>query len=247
MDVLIAASTDWLHTFYPATVALLNGEPFRIYNAPWSLFPLIPFAAFPYGRELMLLAAIFAVTFTAYRLGAHPLGIVALCLVPFALDIFFWGNVEWLAILGFVINPALGLILLAIKPQMTIAVMAYIAIETWRNHGWKQTALTLAPLAVLTLASFVVFGLWPLATLTYMDNRGSFMDVSLFPYSVPVGLVLFVRALRVHNIRYAIAASPMFFPVLTPQCWFVVFLALVSSTPRITLASVGIWAYGLLR
>ena len=239
MDILIAASTDWLNTFYPAVQAFLNSEPFHIYNAPWTLFPLIPFATFPWGRELLFLASMGALGFTAYRLGASPFGVALFLLSPLVFDALLWGNVEWLALLGLAVSPWFGLVLLAIKPQMTIAVMAFLVIESWRKNGTRRTICLLIPLAIVTLLSFAVFGLWFVKSIGYKAT----LDANLFPWSIPVGIVLFGLSLRTHNIRYAIAASPMFFYTLTPQCWMVVFLALVPSLPKISFASLGAWGY----
>src|SRR4030067_1799084 len=184
-----------------------------------------------------------ALGFTAYRLGASPFGVALFLLSPLAFDALLWGNVEWLALLGLAVAPWFGFILLAIKPQMTIAVIAFLVIEHWRNKGARQTVHLLIPLALVTLLSFAMFGAWFVESMGYINNRGSSMDASLFPWSIPFGLLLFVLSLRTHNIRYALAASPMFFPVLTPQCWMVVFLALMPSIPKISFASLGAWGY----
>lgn len=230
---------DWLTTFYPAVQALLRGDSFYIFNAPWALFPLIPFVAFPWGRELLLVASLCAMAFTAYRLGASPVGVAVFLLSPFVFDALLWGNVEWLAILGFAINPALGLVLMAVKPQITVAVMAFLVVESWRSHGWRDTLKLAAPLVAVVIASFAIFGLWPLNMVGYT----AVIDLSFFPWSVPIGAALFVQSLRTHNIRYAVAASPMFAPTLTPQCWLVVFLALVPSIPKLSFASLSAWGY----
>lgn len=225
----------------------MRGDTFHVYNPPWVLFPLIPFEIVPYGRALMLVAAISISGFTAARLGASPLAVALFIFSPLVFDALAWGNVEWLAILGFVVTPGFGLLLLVLKPQVTIAAIVFLIVESWRTRGWHGTVRLVAPLAVVTLLSFVAFGLWPLETASYMDNRNSPMNISLFPWSVPFGIILFVQSLRTHNIRYAIAASPMLSPIVTPPNWIGVFLALTPSLPKISTASIGLWSFLFVR
>lgn len=227
MDFLTSDFTDWVSTFYPAVVALLRGSPPHIYNAPWTLFPLVPFALIPMGRVFLLVATFLAFAFTAWRLGVSPRGLLLLLIFPPTLIAAIWGNVEWLTLLGLAINPAIGLCLLAIKPQMTLAVMAFWIIERWQENGWRGVLRLILPLTALTGISFLFFGFWLTTSLTYLQFRGATFDASWFPNLVPVGVLLFVGAWRTHDIRYAIAASPFLFPVLTVQCWLVVLLALV--------------------
>ena len=243
MEVFTLAARDWFGTFRPAVLALLNGQPVYIFNPPWALAPLIPFALVPWGRELLALAAFFALAFTAVRLKATPLGLAAFLLAPFTLNALVFGNIEWLALLGLVFPPRLGLVFLALKPQMTWAVMAFYAVAAYRAGGWRSTASMLAPLAVLTLVSFAAFGLWPLEALGYLRFQDTTMNYSFFPASVPLGLALFVQSLRTREVRYALAASPLGMPVLTSQCWLVVVLALAPATLWSLIAAGSLWAY----
>lgn len=241
MDILIAASTDWLVSFRPAVSLLLSGDnPYAavFFNPPWTLFPLIPFYLFPWGRELLFAIAILVFAFAAFRLGASPYGVVLFLLSPFLLDALLWGNVEWLAVLGFAIPGPIGLLLALVKPQMSAGVILYRLIEEWQRGRWAALFRLCAIPAAAVILSVLVFGPWPLKMLSYRAA----LDFNLFPWSVPVGAYLFVQSIKTHRIQYAVAASPMFFPSVTPQIWLVVFLALVSSTPRTAVASGWAWA-----
>lgn len=214
-------------------------DGFQIFNPPWVIPILTPFVLFPYGRELFFVVSIAALAWVAYRLGASHLGVIAFALSPLVFDSLIWGNIEGLVLIGLVVNPVIGIILLALKPQMTIAVIAFIIIE------YKQSRLKLiAPLVILSLLSVISCGFWFMRLLDY--GNVSNINLSLFPWSIPIGIALFAQSLRTHNIRYALAASPMFFPSVSPPVWLVVFLALVSETPKISIASASAWTYILL-
>lgn len=241
MEGIYLASSDWLNFMYPNVHLLLRGEMLSLYNPPWTLFPLIPFAVFPLGRILMLVVAFVSFGFVAIRMGAKPLALAAFLLSPVVYNCLMWGNVEWLSVLGLAINPAIGLLLLAVKPQMMFAVMAFIVIERYRSRGWRGAFKIGLPLAALFTLSLVFFGLWPVHTFSYVGFRDSAFDLNLFPYSVPFGILLFALSLRTHRVHYALAASPLFLPVASPQIWVVSFLALVADTPAMVTASLAYW------
>jgi hypothetical protein len=240
------SAIDWDTVFLPAILALLQtGNPYSVpgfYNPPWALLPLVPFALLPYdpGRIAMILCGLSAFAFTLYRLGAKPLPMALVLLTPFVLDSLFWGNVEWLTLLGLTLSPAYGLILLAIKPQMTIGVILFWLVESYTTQGlWNGFIKTIMPMTLVFIISIILFGLFPLRWLDYSAQAG--INVSLFPYSVPLGIALMIQAFCAHRFEYALAASPMFFPTLSPQSWMVVFFALASLPIQASAAAVGIW------
>lgn len=237
---------DWSNYFLPATLATLRGQnpTAIIFNAPWVTLPLLPFALWgETGAWLNALATLIALGYIAYRMKAEPLGLIALFSVPYTLGMLQLGNIEWLALLGLVMPPSVGMLFLAIKPQMTIGVMIF---WVWRAYRSRQLIKTVLPLILTTSLSFALYGVWVYdRTLNYLQyiNTG---NASLFPYSLPFGLALMVAGLRRNDFRFALAASPCFFPVLTPQSWLAPMLALVSMPYELLAASLGIWAMGIL-
>ena len=238
---------DWQETFLPAVLALFNGgNPYStIYNPPWLLFPLIPFAVLPYdlGRILMLVCAVVAFGLVAYRLKARPLVVALLILSPFVYTAIAWGNIEWLALLGLVTVPPVSFLLLMLKPQMTICVIAFLLIEMWRKNDRKRLLFSLGVMTVALAWSILAFGLWFSRLgeylVTYTDSR---INTSLFPYSVPFGIALFLASIQTRKIQFAIAASPCFFTMVTPQTWLVVMVALSSVPLALVAAVLGSWA-----
>ena len=242
-------AVDWDATFLPAVLKLFSGNPYEIagfYNAPYALFPLIPFAMLPYdmGRVLLIVCSILAMGFTLYKLGAKPLSMMMVLLSPFVIDSLAWGNLEWLTILGLAVHPALGLILLAIKPQMTIGVMLFISVESFIKSGLWNGFKTVLPLVLVFTISIMWFGLFPLKWFSYGAEAG--INLSFMPYSFPIGLLLMVQAFKTHNKLFALAASPCFFSTLSPQIWMVVFFALAPLTLESIIAVLSTWGIGRL-
>jgi hypothetical protein len=229
---------DWIDTFLPAVIALFNGGNVyaTIYNPPWVLFPLIPFALLPYGRVLMLAVAIVALGMVAYRLRVKPVVMALFVLSPVVYNALAWGNIEWLTLLGLVSVPPISFLLLMLKPQMTICVIAFLLVELWRKGQRKTLAVSLGTMVGALVLSVMFFGLWFLRLGEYTTFTDSVVNMSFFPYSIPLGVALFVTSLKTRKIQFALAASPMFFAVVTPPVWVVAVLA-VSSLPLVALGS----------
>ena len=237
---------DWDVYFLPAVRALLNGTvaPEPISNPPWVLAPLIPFAVLPYevGRVLLFIAALVAFLLVARRFGAGRVGMLALLLSPFVLNSIAWGNVEWLAILGLVMPPPIGLLFLALKPQLTFVLMAYVVYATWRLGRVRSVVLLLLPLVLLTVVSTVLSGDW-VTNLVGYSSRTVASNTSMFPIGVPFGLVLAYQAFRSNDLRSALLATVFLVPTtLSQTAWAVVPLAICASTGLSATATVATWA-----
>ncbi|HEY4760132.1 MAG TPA: hypothetical protein VIH42_06095 [Thermoguttaceae bacterium] len=233
---------DWDTTFRPAILALLNGEAFNIYNPPWVLFPLIPFAVMgSEGRVMMLLFGLLSFLLAIKSLGAGKLGTVAVLLSPFVYESLAWGNVEWLALLGVAATPTIGILLLMIKPQMTFGLILLKLIAR------KDRARVAILVAAVTLLSFMFFGFWPLKTLSYNQFVGSEVNLALFPWAIPAGIILLFIGLRFKKQWAALAASPLFMHVLTPNSWAGIFVAMSKFTRVSVLGSVVMWLIVLSR
>lgn len=231
---------DWCTVFQPAVQWILaGGNPYVIpglYNPPWALAPLVPVAWVDGWVDFVL--TFFVIAAVAWKLKASPLAIACVLLSIPGLYALTSGNVEWLAVLGFVVTvPWVGILLLLTKPQMGIVAAAFLAFKAWRD---RRLAATLLPLAVVVIISTLALGAWWSNALTY--NQTAAVNSAIpFPFGVPVGAWLAFKTWRENDVHYAIAASPFFFPTITPQCWLVVPLALVQS-PRLAAAvSVSSW------
>lgn len=241
---LVPPAIDWTESFRPAALTLLSGHsPYNnplIVHAPWGLIALIPLAVLPeaVGRTMMIFCALASITFVAHRLGGKPLSIAFLLLSPIVMHEILNGSIDWLAIIGFVVPPQFGLFFISIKPQIGIAVAPFWLIEAWRIGGWKHVLKVFAPFTIVLLLSFAVFGAWPFQATQYPSL---WWNASFWPLSIPVGLALFISAVRKRRIEYAMAASPCLSPYVLFHSWIGALLSIVSSVPETIAAVVGLW------
>lgn len=217
LSAAVPAGQDWLHTYRPAARAVIQGQsPYTVeiyYAAPWAAWILAPVALLPdrYGRMAFFLISLAAYMYTAYRLGARGASLLIFLCSSVVLGCLFEGNIEWLALLGAVLPAPIGLIFLAIKPQVGIGLGVYWLVTIWREQGFRQAAITFAPVTVLLALSFLLYGLWPLRfsqTVAWSSN-----NASLFSYGswIP-GIFLLFEALRIRDARAALASGPMLSP-----------------------------------
>ncbi|MCZ7545816.1 MAG: hypothetical protein M5R40_20865 [Anaerolineae bacterium] len=246
--VVIAAvlpgGIDWTKTYRPASRAILEGRsPYTVsgyYNAPWAILPFLPFALLPeaLGRAFVLCIGFVAFAYVAYRLGAGPASMVVFLLAPSVLHCLLNANIDWLAMLGFVLPPQIGLFFVVTKPQIGMAMVVYWLYAAWREGGVREVVRVYAPFTVVMLLSLALFGLWPLR---WENTVGEWWDASFWPGGIPIGLALLVAALTRREEKLAMAASPFLSPHVLLHSWSGALVTLVGRTPEIVAAVAGQW------
>jgi hypothetical protein len=244
---------DWTISYLPALNRLLSGaNPYTgglpFYNAPWTLLPLIPFGVLPYrlGVACLFVANLAAFVYIGLRRSNRPLPVIALlCSLPVITCILF-GQIDGFILLGLFMPRPLGLIFLGAKPQLGAAVALFWAIEAWRSGGWKKTARLIAPVAVVYLVSFAIFGLWPL-NLDLANLIATEHNTSLWPGSLMIGLPLLVYALRQRNENFALMAAPFLAPYVAPQSWSIALIGLMSNDVEMAAAALASWGLLIFR
>jgi hypothetical protein len=270
---MVPPAIDWHTVFRPATLEVLSGRsPYKIagyYYPPWAILPLIPFALFPeeIGRIFLLIFALGVFAYIANKLGASRTAVIALLVSPLVLHEVLNGNIDWLAVLGVVFPPWLGLFFVVIKPQVGIGVIIFWLFFAWKEGGVKKVIKTFAPVTIAYGLSLIVFGLWPLAASKALNlwwnanfwpvpvpvggevmwQLQTMVNSSFWPVSIPVGLALLVTAIRKNDIRYAMGASPCLSPYVLFHSWVIVLLAIVASTPETVAAVIGLWILVVIR
>ena len=217
----------------------LLGMELQFYNPPWALWFLLPFAAIPAPYDFV---ASICVGFVVYAYVCRKFGgswfttILFLTSLP-VIQSCFYGQIDWLALVGLVLPPPIGLLFVALKPQVCILVGAYWAYEAWLAGGIRAVARLVAPLCVALLVTALVYGPWMLNW-----ERMSNEVAVIWPRLLPVGFGLFVAAFKRGNSRYAIIASPC----VSPHVWqhsYVGGLVTVVDQPLVMSAVwVGLWA-----
>lgn len=243
---------DWHLTFRPAALAVWAGQsPYTVDIfglAPWGILPFLPFALLPenLGRACLFVLSLGVFGWAAYRLGAKPLVLGAFLLSPPVLNDLLNTNANWLVLLGFTLPPQIGLFFITIKPQVGAGVAVFWLVEAWRKGGWREVARVFGPLAIALGASFLVFGFWPMRSV-YVFTSSQTWNASLWPASVPVGLVLLVSALRQRKIRYAFGVAPCLSPYVLFHAWSGALLALAPAQAEMLVAVAGLWAVVIIR
>lgn len=240
---LLGQQGDFVNTYRPAVMELLHfRNPYAIttfWNAPWALLPLAVYAWLPdhLARAIHLALGFSCFAFTAYKLGAKPLALAFFMLSPTVLGGLVNGNVDWLAMLGFVMPPAVGLFFVVIKPQVGIGIALY-----WLYRAYRERTIlaTFAPIFITALCSFAVFGLWPLLW-SQAEHSVWIVNTSLWPLSIPLGVLCLFLAMRWTKPKVALAAGPMLSPYVLFASWSASLLALVSNEGACLLAVGGLW------
>jgi hypothetical protein len=242
---------DWRLTYRPATLALLSfhnpyapevarDAPFAA--ATWGLLPLIPLAILPLkvGRTILLLISLISFAYSAKKLGANRFGILLFLLSPPVLFCLLNGNIDWIPILGFILPPQIGLFFIMVKPQIGIAVAVYWLFQAWRQGGIRPVVKVFLPVSIALLASFGLYGLWPLQS-TQVLTIAQRYNTSFWPISIPIGLALIVAAIRLKQAKLAMAASPWLSPYVLFNSWSGALAALSSQTLKLAAVVLGLW------
>ncbi len=252
-----ALGIDWRQTYRPASLAMLQGHnPYDVevapdapfFAAPWGLLPLLPVALLPteLGRAIVMVGGLFVFAYTAKKLGATPVAMIAFLLSPPVMHSIVNANVEWLPLLGFVLPPPIGLFFIAVKPQTGFAVGIFWLVEAWRTGRMRKVVRTFAPITGAFLISFVLYGLWPLQLGTVL-KYGSGFNSSLWPLSLPVGLALLVTSIQKRQMAYAMPASPCLSSYVLFHSWSSAMAALITLPLQLITAVVGLWIVVLMR
>lgn len=242
---------DWKETYYPAVQAVFHGNsPYTVptfRNVPWTVIPLIPFGLFSEttGGIIYFIATLGAYAWTAYRLKASRVVLIAFLLSPPVVYGMRMLNVDILILLGFTLPAPIGLFFVLIKPQMGIAIALFWLVEAWRMGGLKKIFQTFAPVTTAVIISFILFGNWQAGR--QADLLDSFWNASLWPWAVPIGVVLIALSLRDRREELAMAASPFLSPYLAFHSWASVLAGLIRHDFEFVIAVLAMWLVAVIR
>lgn len=242
-------AVDLEQSFLPATKLLLSGKsPYNapFYNPPWALLPVIPFTLLPLkvARAAFATVTLLIYFYIARKLGASIVAAVAFVISPPVIISVIYGSLDWLVLLGLILPPSLGVLLLITKPQVGVGAVLYRLVKA--KH-WHKRWDILLPTIILTLLSLLIYGLWPLNTMHAETDSTTVGFNTTAWWTVPIGVYLLARGIRDEDISLAIAASPFFSPHVTIYSWCVLFLPLLKDTKLTIIASSLFWFLTLLK
>jgi len=238
---------DWREAYRQAALEFIAGrnphDIFPYFNNPfWVLLIIAPMAVFPMelGGAMFLLVSMLGFCVAIYRLGASPLTMGIFLGSPPVLHCLLNGNIDWIPLLGFSMAPQIGLFFVVTKPQIGTFIALFWLVESYRKGGWREVVRVFAPVTSAFLVSFVLYGFW---FLKWQNHTDQWWNASLFPYSVPLGIVLAGWSLYKRDMRWAMPASPMIAPYVLFHSWSTGLMALATK-PKWMAAVVGImWAF----
>lgn len=235
---------DW-SCYQQAALQLVSGRsPYAagcFVNPPWILIPLIPLALLPnqLGGAVLLPLSLAAFALAAYTMKAKP-GYMGLFMTSAPImQTVALGQIDGLLLAGMALPPVWGLLLLLAKPQLGLGIGVYYAAEAWRNGGIRTVLRTFGPVVICYGISFLVFGFYPLHG---GYNITGFWNRSLWPWSIPFGLVALWLSVSKRKINFAMVAGPLLSPYVGYQSWSVAILAAISLRPEFIGAALGSWA-----
>ena len=223
-------SADWYATFDPAARGIFSGhspyEQTGYVYPPWAILPLLPMVLFPplIAHGLMFGTTILILIYLAWHLHASPLATAAFLLSPTAVGVMLINNIDPFVICGILLPPVWGLFVLMVKPQIGIGVAFYYLIETWQNGRFWGVVRTFAPAAIAFLVSALIFPVW---IERMIRNPGIVWNRSLFPYTIPIGLLFMWLSVRRKNPYFALAAGLFFAPYYSFYSYITVQIALL--------------------
>ena len=207
---------DW-GFFQGAIQQLLQGNslyteryPSTLYHyPPWVAGLLIPAGLLPFrwGWAVVCTLSFAVAVLIARRFNLNLIKQSLILLSPPMLYIFLHGQIDLLALAILFLPRSWWLIGSITKPQVTLAFIFGIPRKDWLKAGVIA--------AGVTLVSILIFGLWPLELL---NQPKEFADLGLniwrglWPFQLPLGLVLVFRSWQKKDDRYLIASSPFFLP-----------------------------------
>jgi hypothetical protein len=238
-----SASLDWTGFFRPAIHLLLEGKsPYQqegFYNPPWILIPFIPLALLPpkIGGAILFSLSFMLLVFLSYKLGAKLVTIVFIILsFPVAHGLYL-GSLEPFIYLGLILPPQIGLFFLLAKPQIGFGVAIYWFFVLYKE-GRIIVIKTFAPVIIVTLLSLIVFDKWILKLFATSELP---WNVSLWPFSIPVGLIFIIASIYFKKPGYALIFSSFISPYVAPQTWSTLLIGFLPKQFHPMALSVGIW------
>lgn len=235
-------AVDWRNTFYHSAQTPLQPYEIRSFNyPPWTALIIFPLSFFSEKTGLVLNATIALITFIFLIIKRNgKLLSIILTMTSFpVLSGISNGTLEWIPALGFVLQDGAGLILLLAKPQSGI----FTGID-WFFRSKNKILFLLIPGLTLALSLLIWKG-WPIKVyqnILYVQNRGfSEANISLFPWSIPIGLglIYYIIKNRPKNSELlGVLATVTFTPYSAFHSYSILFALTSISYPR---ASILVW------
>ena len=239
---------DWNGTYMPATrIMLAGGNPYTakiqsFFSPIWVLIPLIPFSFLPdaISLKLILVLSFLAYLTLGYKLKATPWTMTLFLLSPPVIFSIRQSNIEPFVLLGFILPAPIGLFFALAKPQIGIGIAIYWLIEAWRTGGIQRIIKTIAPVSIALLVNFLIYGNWIKVRQGAVVIAASW-NYSLWPWAIPVGLLLLYMAVISYKKYTAVSAGVFLSPYVPLYSWSAALVGLLNNDILMAVAVIVMW------
>ena len=195
---------------------------------PWATLILMPLRYFT-PRDATAIINTFSVVLIALlikRFDGNILFTIPIILSPIGYRLITTGQTDAL-ILASVFLPAGFDLLFFWKPQV-------IAHVFWVGALAKPKVYLVSGIA-LFLVSWLLWWGWPKAILEFGQTRliEGWWNFSLWPYSIPIGILMVFLSIKKKDVGYGIVASPLLFPYVNGPSYIGLVAVMAAKWPKI--------------
>jgi len=140
--------------------------------------------------------------------------------------------------------PQIGLFFVLMKPQIGFSIALLWLYQAWKQGGFRQVLLTFGPVTVAYLISFLLHGFWIVHLFGMPHNP---YNESIFPFALPMGVVLLYISLKELDLKLSAFTSPLFTPYCTNHNYSIMQLGLFNRPKLFIMAWIVFWITAVLR
>jgi len=194
---------------------------------PWATLILMPLRFFTSRMATAILNSLSVVLIALLikRYDGNVLFTIPVMLSPFGYWLFATGQTD-AVVLASIFLPSGFDLLLFWKPQV-------IAQAFW-VRGLAQPKIYLISSIALFAVSLLIWGFWPKDILQFGQEQliGGWWNRSLWPYGIPMGLLMIYWSLKKKDDGYGVIASPLLFPYVNGPSYIGLVAVVAAKWPK---------------
>jgi hypothetical protein len=229
---------DILPSLWNWRVPWVEGTPLF----PWATLILMPLRYFTPRDATAIIngLSVVLIALLIKRFDGNALFTIPIILSPIGYRLITTGQTDAIVLAG-VLLPAGFDLLFFWKPQVTAHVF-------WVK-GLAQPKIYLISGIALFLFSWLLWGFWLKEVWQFGQTKliGGWWNFSLWPYSIPIGLLMVYLSLKKKDVGFGIIASPLLFPYVNGPSYIGLLAIVAAKWPKFFgLCSIALLLYLIL-